>query len=285
MGTSCSGYNGLVVLNTYYVMIQTSTISDVSSNKYEILYFNTITYLYFISITLNNLNEYIPSVVTVSNTRYLEIVDTTGTNLQSDYGSPFTLNKVYDITIKNFECDNCVSSNGNGGSLYIIPHYDDCRVYINNFLCKSCSAINGFGGALYLDSYSMTLHHYLQIIDFTGFDCKANDGAAVFISSRFSLSVGKIDNTYISFSYSAQGGIITDFHNTGTLTIENYTSINNSGYFTGIKGYYLSNEVILKVSNLTIANQQSVEAALYFFSSEYNTSIIITNFSISNSNS
>ena len=96
MGTSCSGYNGLVVLNTYYVMIQTSTISDVSSNKYEILYFNTITYLYFISMTLNNLNEYIPSVVTVSNTRYLEIVDTTGTNLQSDYGSPFTLNKVYD---------------------------------------------------------------------------------------------------------------------------------------------------------------------------------------------
>ena len=105
-----------------------------------------------------------------------------------------------------------------------------------------------------------------MILNFEAIYCEANDGAGLFISDRFSLSYGELINTTISFSNGGQGGIVTDNHYSGTLIIDNYTSISNSGYFAGIKGYYSYNSIVLNASNIIIENQQSKQSALYFFS-------------------
>ena len=90
---------------------------------------------------------------------------------------------------------------------------------------------------------------------------------------------GELINITISLSNGGSGGIITDNHYAGTLIIDHYTSISNSGDFAVIKGYYSFNDIVLNASNIIIENQQSQMSALYFFSLEYNTLVFLKNIS------
>ena len=283
--TSCTGYSGLVTMSSTYFVLYSSNFYNLYSDSNQLLYSNSNKYVYIDFLTLNNIVDSLSSIGQITGAEYLSLSNTICNNLTVNFGAPLMIENIGEMEIVNFKCYNCSTSYGNGGSLYIVPGIYNSYIYVDNFVCNLCSAFEGFGGAIFLDSYSMGLQHYLSILNFEAIYCEANDGAGLFISDRFSLSYGELINTTISFSNGGQGGIVTDNHYSGTLIIDNYTSISNSGYFAGIKGYYSYNSIVLNASNIIIENQQSKQSALYFFSLEYNTFVVLTNVSLVTSQS
>ena len=137
--TFCSGYSGLVIMSSKYFLLEFSNFYDLYSDSTQLLYSNSNENVYINFLTLNNIENGL-SIVKITETKSLFLYNIFCNTLNVTFGSPFMLENIDEMNIINFTCYNCSTTNGNGGSLYILPGMDDSHIYIDNFVCNSCFA-------------------------------------------------------------------------------------------------------------------------------------------------
>ena len=211
--TSCTGVEGInYIYNVNAIFIESLVHLDTFNFRNNIWAIEVNGNLTINSFTLNNVKSYFGAVLEIYFLTNLIFNNFTGINLQSNFQSSIAVTSISNIQISNFECNSCVTANGNGGGMVVIPSAMPSVIVIENFLCNGCSAYNGFGGAIYFHSYSTTLLHNVNITNFVATNCQAGDGAGIYISAYFSFNVGKFSNITISYSSTVQGAGFTDNH-------------------------------------------------------------------------
>ncbi|OMJ68192.1 hypothetical protein SteCoe_34433 [Stentor coeruleus] len=266
--SSCSsGQNGLsanVIGELNITLLTLSSSQEESSNP--AIYLDSISASIISNITLTDISKNECSIFHTNKVENLTIYFFEGKNLKSTYKSSLHLDSSGGLIIYDFKCEECESSYGDGGALYIIPNTKDSYVYLYEIVCISCHADYGSGGAIFLDSYSATLYHKVYISYFYVFDSGASDGVALFISSRVTFEDSKFSNFNVSSCLSKEGGIITDFHKTGTTYLLYYYSEDNIAYYSGVKGLYTYSGLLLKMENIWITRPKSISSSFYFYS-------------------
>ncbi|OMJ68621.1 hypothetical protein SteCoe_33871 [Stentor coeruleus] len=278
----CSnGQNGLFAKSIYEINIIELTLSssqEVSSNE-AILLSNIITAT-ISNIAITDISKNENSIFQATKVENLNIFFFEGKNLKSTYKSSMYLDSILSLTISDFKCEECESSYGDGGALYIIPSTKNSYVSLEKIICIRCYAYFGFGGAIFLDSYSVSVYHKIYINDFYVFDSEASDGVALFISSRIAFEDSKFSYFNVSSCTSKEGGIITDFHRIGTTYLFYYYSEDNTVYYSGVKGIYTYSGLLLKIEYVWIIRPKSSSPSFYFYSIKVGSLIIIKEMSI-----
>lgn len=281
-----SGYSGMnLVSNTYLTLSNTYASTLISLLANELFLMSSNTYVSIYNMSIYNVHLAAPAILRVSGSQSVLLNYFTGSSLVSDFESPVVLNTNVNNTIYNFTCYQCRSSYGNGGGLNILPSTVASLVYISSFNCTQCSAPAGSGGGIYLQSYSIYIQHNVYLYSLFMNGCKASDGAGIFITNTVSVDASVINSTIIENSSSTQGGIITDNHNKGKILISYYTSINNTAFYSGIKGFYASSQNVMEIDNTYVLNPSSSQSVFYFYSLNSNTSIGMQVLTIKNSTS
>ena len=279
--TSTTGYSGLSIKSVSTLQISGANFSTITSNsEHQAMYLlsnvnTTIDNLNFASISLNT-----PAILYIYGGSMLKLSNFVGDNLVSAFDSPVVLSTNQNLSIINFKCDTCSTTLGDGGALYIIPDTIESIINITAFSCTNCNALSGYGGALYLHSYSSNIHHNITLNTINVYSSTAADGTGIYISEKVSVKIGKIYNISISGSTATEGGIISDNHKKGLLTITYYESKNNTGNFSAIQARFTSREYLLEMKNINITQAVSSQAICYFSGGGGDTLVSITNITI-----
>ena len=278
-----NGYNALYAYEVSNLLMSNIDIEDISSDsENDVITIEKCTIVSIDSSILKNITTTNSDAFQVIEVSSLEISYLSGSSLSSSFQSPIFLNSVASVSITSFICKDCVSILGNGGGLNILTSTNQSNVTITDFTCTSCSSYQGYGGALYIDSPSFSIKNSITFENFTITNCHAADGAALFISDHVSLVSGSIDNLLVEDSNANLGAIIYDYHKTGKLSITNYTSKRNTGYYAGIYGVYSSNELVLEMSTVIIDSSTSYDSTCFFSSLIPSTSVILNDLTLSN---
>ena len=219
------------------------------------------------SLRIENVGNSNAAVVQMKYVYYLRITGMWVYNIVSDSISPVSIELSTYINMLDISFQWSMSNYGNGGSLYFIT--SNCgytqTVIVNSYFDHSW-ANYGVGGAIFFDSHIATDQQYIQILNATFTNCGAMDGTAIYIGERMAFFwSSSITDIKISNCWAKQGGMITDYHYGGSLTIINLVMHDNSGMNAGVVAMYpvpsdyysCPSEAMLYVRLLKISNSQS----------------------------
>ena len=278
-----SGYNAIYTYAITTLSFSTILIQDISnSSPNDVLSIQLSTSVSFASLTLKNITTTDSAVLQIFVASSVTISDLQGSSLSSVFRSPVYINIATSITISEFDCDQCHSTLGDGGALYLLTSTSTSTITITDFTCIECQSNQGYGGAIFLNSPAMTITNNMALSNLNMMYCAANDGAAIFISDNVSFISASITSIVVQNSNAYEGAIIYDRHKYGKLTITGFTSKGNTGYYAGINGSYFSKEAVLEMDTVTLDSTNSFISDCLFTSLMPQTSVFLKNFVVSN---
>ena len=193
--------------------------------------------------------------------------------------------EVGNMTVRNLNCLNCETANGNGGGIYYIPYkneHSSTVLSITNSTFREPKAESGQGGAIYIASRSQLESMELSITNTQFYSPKAGRGAAVYLGETVSFSDSLVSGVQILDSHTSIGGPIQDYHFSGKLNIYNSSISGSTGYFCAFYGDYNKGEELLNITDSHFSNGSCSESFVYLNSWASGASALISSSSISN---
>ena len=202
------------------------------------------------------------SLVKVMLSSQLTIENTQVKNFTGKFAGVFEIDEVGSVTINNFNCLNCESTEGSGGAVYYSLSEDFPKLELRDSSFTNCKAKNGKGGSIVINSYNLLIYPEINLSNLTFSNLKAGMGAAIYISElvNFYNKTAKFDTINITGAYSQVGGVIQDLHADGTLEVDNLNVQDSTGYSCGIYGRYIGateSTYHLRVTNSYFENCES----------------------------
>jgi predicted outer membrane repeat protein len=195
---------------------------------------------------------------------------------QNSYSENLAPVKIYDFQAFDLNFFNVLkssSTNGDGGVFSLMASGKKSAVI--SIVSGVVSEVNAFGngGFLNLDAINTNQLQSLTIDNLKLDHLEADDGVFLFISKKVKFSQSNVSNIEI-FSSSGKKAMIFDSHLKGVLHLENFFIENSKNLQTsGIFGEYENEELLLKVTNITIKDCQNSER-VFLFTGKSNKSLI-----------
>ena len=209
---------------------------------------------------VKNLKE---SVIQLENCDTVKIGLARLETVYSNYSSAFIVSKIKSFTLTNFFFSDMSSEYNNGGCLFLQTSIFGASYTLQSGNFTGCSSNNGKGGAIFLDSISRLSLTLFEMNDVWITKSYSYEGTAIFISNTVTFSnkkESKLAKVLIKDNYCNGGGIVSDYHFSGTLKIDGLEMMKNNH---GIYVFYSSKYPELYIMNTKIYASDNFDSLIY----------------------
>ena len=230
------------------------------SSKGLLLAIDEVEKISIFNLQMNETSNELGSLVAINSVEELYISNLSGYDLSSKYAGVFIIFESRIVELKDFIFHNSTAYYAEGGCISLKSLNEEMSALVMNGLLHSCKSFNNKGGGLFIDSLNIETRMILQILNLNFFNCSANDGALVYISSMVGLletNDSTISSISASISTSDQGGNIALYFAKGNLILSNITMRYNYGVSAGIIAHFLEGNSSFSVFNIKIIDSES----------------------------
>ena len=201
--------------------------------------------------------------------------------VKSKFISAFLVTNTNAFTLSNFLLNQITTEFNNGGCMLFQTSNKNSLFKLKSGTFNLCNSANGKGGAIFLDSKSKVPFTSLEMNDVNFFNCSSDEGSAIYITNYVKFYVkpnkSKLMNIRIKDSYSSSGGVISDYHLSGTLEIDDLEIDNCT---KGIYIFYSDDTADLRILNSKIYGSKISKSVVYLSSSVLWPSVYFLNIEI-----
>ena len=215
------------------------------------------------SIELVGVYNYIGAAVNIASVNIVNITNIQILGAFNDFDSPILINESINISISNFLFLGLKTGGYYGGCLSVTTsRFQSTYFSLTNGTIEEVFSLGSIGGGLCIEGDTNNYQSTIIVSSVTFLGIFATDGAAIYLSDSLWLTDDSIiENVNITGCYAVPGGILSDYHYTGLLTISQVRIYDSIAAVNAIFiGSYLSHrkaEFRLRVSDLEITGGES----------------------------
>ena len=187
--------------------------------------------------------------------------------VKSKFISAFLVTNTNTFTLSNFLLNQMTTEFNNGGCMLFQTSNENSLFKLNSGTFNLCNSANGKGGAIFLDSKSKVPFTTFEMNEVSFFNSSSDEGSAIYITNYVRFKVkpykSKLMNIRIKDCYCTSGGVISDYHLSGTLEIDDLEIDNCT---KGIYVLYSDDSADLRILNSKIYASKISKSVVYLTS-------------------
>ena len=214
-------------------------------------------------ISIDQVNNGYFGLISIEKTDKVIMNDILFSNSSTNYSSAIEIIDANFVNIDKVQASSLESYDSKGTILYLRLGSDPDSVILNDVSISDSSNMHGTGLVLYLDSLTSLSTFKMNLASIYINKCNSSD-SIIYLASNLQFEDATIE--YISMSYSIvkNGGLITDVHNSGVLSIRYLQSMYNEAFYCSIYGKYRNSGLLLNLYDSIIKSCTCTSEALVF---------------------